>query len=157
MKNVFVLFALAALILGGIPRALAQEDQYVEIFNLIQQGDSLNNDHQASPALAKYLDAQNRLRQFQKMFPDWNSKVVDFRLNYLDERIADLTPKTGAATPPSTPPQRTPPLLPAAPAGQPGDLTDQVQSLQGTIRQLQADNMLLEAKGREAFAGKPAA
>jgi hypothetical protein len=138
MKCRVVLVLVAALILAGIPRAMAQDDQYVEIFSLIQQGDVLNGSHDASPALAKYLEAQNRLRQFQKMYPDWNSKVVEFRLNYLESRIADLTPKTApaaaTAAPPATTRRLTPPAPATAAAVQPADLPEQVRSLQATIR-----------------------
>ena len=158
MKCPVVLVALGALILAEIPNALAQDDQYVQIFSLIQQGDVLNNSQSAGPALAKYLEAQNRLRQFQKVYPDWNTGVVNFRLSYLADRIADLTPKTSnASTPAATGAAIPAAVAPVPAANPPSDFAEQVRALQSTIRQLQADNLVLEAKVREAFAAQPAA
>ena len=74
-------FALALLLCASVLGAQAQglDDQYVQIFSLIQEADSLSAS-QPAKALAKYVDAQTALQRLQKGNPDWNPKVVSFRL-----------------------------------------------------------------------------
>ena len=82
------LFGIAVLLLLLVPRIRAggADDQYVQIYNLIQQGDTAGTNH-PKEALANYTEAQNSLLQFQKAYPGWNVKVVNFRLNYLASKI----------------------------------------------------------------------
>src|SRR5215510_11973074 len=97
-----------ALVLGALcARADALDDQYVRIYNLIQEADLLNSNGQVNQALSKYLEAQNALQKFHRINPDWNPKVVNFRLNYLTSKVAlasaqpisaDKSPKTATAS-----------------------------------------------------------
>jgi len=118
------LFGIVVLLLLLVPRIHADgaDDEYVQIYNLIQQGDTASAS-QPAEALAKYTEAQKSLVQFQKAFPNWNQKVVNFRLNYLASKItivsAALSGVSNApvvATPPvtkptvATPPGATPPV-----------------------------------------------
>ena len=93
LKIVFgVLVVLSVTVL--CPRlALGQEDEYVGIYATVQQADSLIESKQPDAALAKYRDAQDALRRFQLRYPNWNKNVVNFRLNYLAEKITSLTTK----------------------------------------------------------------
>jgi tetratricopeptide (TPR) repeat protein len=86
------LFAIVALLLVVLPCVFADgpDDQYVQIYNLIQEGDSLGAS-QSSQAIAKYNEAQTALRRFQKVYPGWNERVVNFRLNYLASKITILS------------------------------------------------------------------
>ncbi len=156
MKCRFVLAVLAGLILGWCECAEAQDEQYLQIYSLIQQADGLHRSDQPAQALAKYLEAQTTLRKFQKVYPDWNVKVVGFRLNYLAAKIAEVSalsppPLPAAATPGANGPATTP-----VPAGERADLENQLHSLQNFVRQLQADNLVLESKLKEAFSAQPA-
>ncbi len=90
MKRVFGLIAGALLMAALDARADAIDDQYVRIYNAIQEGDLLSNGGQSADAVAKYSEAQDSLLKFQKVYPAWNTKVVAFRLNYLANRINDL-------------------------------------------------------------------
>ena len=145
-------------------RAEGPDDKYVTIYNLIQEGDSLNSGGQFSRALTKYREAQAALVQFQKDYPDWNSKVVNFRLNYLLGTIGTLLPKVPASAEaaPGTATPRPPGASVASPA-QPGkpapppDWDAQVNNLQNDVRRLQEDKVSLEAKLKEALAAQPAA
>src|SRR4051812_38254573 len=94
---------LALLLAPLCARADALDDQYVRIYNLIQEADLLNSNGQLNQALSKYLEAQNALQKFHRINPDWNTKVVAFRLNYLNSKVAttsaqpisaDKSPKT---------------------------------------------------------------
>src|SRR5215471_7364203 len=82
-------------------------DQYITVFNLIQRGDTLADTGQINPALVKYHAAQSALSAFQRSYPEWNTKIVTYRMNYLGEKIAALEQKASQAPA-------------AAAAGQPG-------------------------------------
>src|ERR1017187_5575705 len=149
--------AIAALgLICALPHARAQsvDDQYVRIYNLIQEGDSLNNSGRPVPALKKYLEAQVALQKFKKVYPDWNISVVDFRLNYLASKIAEASAKAPPAPPPAAPTNQPP--ASAGQAAQAGELQAQLEILQGQVRQLQAERMVMEARLKEAFASQPA-
>src|SRR2546426_349351 len=91
MKRLFLAFAL---LVGLFPvRAEGPDEQYVAIYNVIQQADTLENSGQPTEALTKYVAAQSSLQRFQKTYPDWNPKVVAFRLNYLAGKIGGLSAK----------------------------------------------------------------
>jgi tetratricopeptide (TPR) repeat protein len=159
----FSLIVALLLSLSGA-RAEGPDDQYISIYNLIQEADKLNSGDQASEALPKYLEAQTALQHFQKGFPDWNAKVINFRLNYVAGKIAAISARlpapvapapAGAAEKPATPPSAAP-TQPAQPAP-PGDWEVQLNALKDQVSQLRADKAVLEAKLKEALAVQPAA
>jgi len=148
---------LAALLVAATLSAHAQspEDQYVRIYNLIQQADALNGNGQFTQALPKYLEAQSALQRMQKLRPEWNPKVVNFRLNYLAEKI-----EAGAEQPRTPEPSPTPvPLVPAPTpkAEAPPEVAPAAAELQSEVARLQAEKAILEAKLKEALATQPAA
>src|SRR5882724_13056885 len=158
MKRFYVLLALLASLLGA--RAEGPDDQYVRIYNLIQQADSLQANGQPSQALAKYLEAQSGLQRFRKGYPEWNVKVVNFRINYLAAKVAALAGSTPPAAPaPAVAPSKVGgPLNGSLPGTMPGsvgssapsDLQNQLNLLKEQARQLQAEKQVLEAKLKEA-------
>src|SRR5271166_1603986 len=92
MKQIFALVIL--LLAAGLTPALAQadaDDQYLMIYSLLQQADNLADSGQPQRALAQYAEVQTELQKFQKVFPDWNPNIVNFRLKYLAGKIADVT------------------------------------------------------------------
>lgn len=174
------LFGIAVLLLLLVPRIHADDadDQYVEIYNLIQQGDTAN---QPSEALTKYAEAQKALVRFQKAYPNWNEKVVNFRLNYLASKItiasaavpAESNAPSAIATPPQAAPEPVAPtpitpapaqppvaiapvVVPPPPISPNVELQRQIAELQNQLRQVQNDKLLTEAKLREALAAHPA-
>ena len=94
MRRLFVILA----VLSALARVQAQgpDDQYVRIYNVIQEAELLKKNDQPAQALTKYLDAQTALQRLQRAYPDWNPKVVAFRLNYVADRIAALSGKAPA-------------------------------------------------------------
>ncbi|HXC98573.1 MAG TPA: hypothetical protein VN048_04465, partial [Verrucomicrobiae bacterium] len=176
-----LLFGVAILLLLVSPpeaRAEAADDQYVGIYNLIQQGDALNENGQLAAALAKYSQAQTDLNGFQAAHPDWNEKVVSFRLRYLAAKIALISSEAAQAPPASITPSNAPPILPAPPAPSPAPVhpviqapappavvvmppvnnsDDIIRSLQEQLRQEDADRAVLQAKLKEALSAQPAA
>jgi hypothetical protein len=142
------------------------DEQYVNIYNLIQQADSLRSSGSLEEALAKYLEVQTALRRFQRLYPDWNPKVVGFRVSYVAERVAALSATVAPPAAPAPAATNPPPALAPrvrgntpAPPEKPerSDLENQVNALVGQVRALQADKLVLEAKLKEALAAQPAA
>src|SRR5262245_16309134 len=130
------LCVLAVLLSPAVTRG--QDDQYIRIYDLIQQGDTLNSASQPSLAMPKYVQAQTALQSFQRVYPGWNVKVVTFRLTYLETKIAALTPKTSALPAPT---QKAIAALAVAPvpAAGPSEADRRVGVLQDQIRQLETE------------------
>jgi tetratricopeptide (TPR) repeat protein len=153
------LFALVLVLLAASPRLFAQgvDDQYVRIYNLIQEADALIDSARPAEALPKYIDAQNALLRFQKANPDWNAPVVKFRISYLADKVTALSAKMpGPATTKFSAAVGTPPAQPATPAP-PSDWENQLAGLREQVRQLQSETGLLETKLKEALSAQPAA
>lgn len=157
MKRFAALVVLALAVV--LPRAHAQQgpdDQYVIIYSLIQRADSLAQTGQPQQALAQYAEMQGELQKFQKLFPDWNPKIVSFRLNYLAEKIAGLTAQLPATNAPSQMTATSNAIAPANTAANAADLEPQLDTLRAQEQSLQADNTTLQAKLKEALAAQPA-
>jgi tetratricopeptide (TPR) repeat protein len=142
----------AALVIAfflAVPAVHAQQspdDQYVIIYVLIQQGDANLNAGEPKQALGDYVEAQHELKQFQQVYSDWNPMIVNYRLNYLAEKIAALTPRVAATNPP---PEKV------APPPTPADWQSQLGNLNGQLRQLQGENETLQGKLKEALSVQP--
>jgi Flp pilus assembly protein TadD len=155
-------FVFWVLTLSVSPLARAQsnpDDQYLIIYALIQQGDTFDNSGEPRRALDDYTEAQTDLQKFQRVFPDWNPKIVNFRLSYLAERIAEVTAKLPSTKPPPAvvavrPATANAPGAPAAPPNP--ELQTQLNALHDQVKQLQTDNQTLQSKLKEALAVQPA-
>jgi Tfp pilus assembly protein PilF len=159
MKWFSVIVAVLLALSGA--RAEGPDDQYIRIYTLIQEADKLNSSGQPSEALPKYLEAQTALQRFQAGYPDWNVRVIKFRVSYVAGKIAAMSARVPAPAPASTgamhaAPPKAGPTQPAQPAA-PSDWEAQLAALKEQARQLQADKAILEAKLKEALAVQPAA
>jgi tetratricopeptide (TPR) repeat protein len=178
----FAALAVLFLTLTLLPAGAQQgaDDQYLIIYSLMQQADSMNSAGHSSEALAGFVEAQGELQKFQKTYPDWSPKIVNFRLNYLAEKIAELTPQvpaipqsgspqipatnaptapTPTAPPPAAPTTTASPPVASTPAVPPAtgaDFEARLKALQAQVQGLQADNTTLEARLKEALATQPA-
>jgi tetratricopeptide (TPR) repeat protein len=167
--------ALAFLLLLS-PRIYAEspDDKYVDIYNTIHLADTLAENGKISNAMAKYLEAQTALKTFQTNYPDWNVKIVRYRLNYLATKIESLStqappanvstnlPADTSTNAPATSPANTNTNAPPAegnktPPPQASDPETQIKGLQEQIRRLEGDKAILEAKLKEALSAQPAA
>ena len=128
----------------------AADDQYIAIYGLIQQADTLAGSGRPQSALTQFILVQGELQKFQKYYPAWNPKIVNFRLNYVAGKIAGL--KTQLPAPVAVAPAVPAPdvRVPNAPA------PAVVDDLRGQVSALQAVNTTLQAKLKEALAAQPA-
>lgn len=154
-----LLICLALLSVGPLAaRGQNTDAQYLQIYSLIQQADALN-DEQPAQALAKYVEAQSALQKFQRTYPDWNPKIVSFRLNYVGGKLNALSAKASPGSQPA--PDKagaktaTPSVAPK-PAGL-AELEQQLASSNAQVQQLRAEKSVLEAKLKEALSVQPAA
>jgi len=165
--SVTVVFILVLAVSPGA-NAQSQDELYVQIYNLIQQGDALSDTGQTAPALAKYLEAQTALKKLQAASPDWNVNVVNFRLKYLESKITPLATRGSSTNAPPVSSTDAVPSVPKAefvltrpaPTAKPvasDEAANQLQTLQEEVRQLGADKALLQAKLKEALSVQPAA
>ena len=93
MKSIAGLLVLALLMPLSPARADDPDEEYLQIFRLIQEADELDASAKTAPARAKYQEAHTALRSFQKSHRDWNVKMVSTRLNYLAQKMAALAEK----------------------------------------------------------------
>jgi tetratricopeptide (TPR) repeat protein len=160
MLGIFVLAP--ALLLAQGP-----DEQYVRIYQVIQEADRLGSIGQTRAAAVKYVEAREALIRFSAIFPGWNERVVNYRINYISTKLAPLSALT--STPGTTPPPNTntTPSLPApgtnvavtppnTAAPWSAEFDEQVKKLQNEIARLQTDNKALSAKLKEALSAQPA-
>jgi tetratricopeptide (TPR) repeat protein len=145
-------FVLPAGLLLAVMLAQAQaqedpDDQYIIIYSLMQQADAYKNSGEPQQALPQYVETQAELQKFQKLFPDWHTNIIAFRLNYLAQKIAEASAKI--------PTLNVVVQTNAIPATS-NDLEAQLGALHDQVQKLQADNTTLEAKLQEALASQPA-
>jgi tetratricopeptide (TPR) repeat protein len=137
------------LVLTGVAAAAGPDDQYLDIYNEVQQADALQQDGQALAAGVKYVDAQTRLKKLKDDYPGWNTDVVTFRLQYLSDKLQALgkiLPSTKNAS------------VAAAATNRPTvNFEQQAADLQEQVRALTAERTELQNKLKEALSVQPAA
>ena len=150
MKYVFSLAIALLLLPMAVSAQEAPDDRYIAIYDLIQQADGLADNNSSKDALTKYTEAQTALIKFQKDFPTWNVKIVNFRLNYLAGKTSNVSDKPAAGTTTTTTVKSPEPI--STPEN-----SAQLKALQDDLRQAQADRAALEEKLNAATAAQAAA
>jgi tetratricopeptide (TPR) repeat protein len=150
------------LLAAGLSPARAQQsadDQYLIIYSLIQQADTMAGSGDARQALTQYNEVQGELEKFRNVFPDWNPKIVNFRLKYIAGKIAQAEAQLPAAVAaaPANPPSQMAAATNASPEISSASSDAEMAVLRGQIQELQSDNVALTAKLKEALAVQPAA
>jgi tetratricopeptide (TPR) repeat protein len=153
MKRLF--FPLVLLVVALFVKADGPDDQYVQVYKLIQEGDQLQGNGQNNLAREKYLQAQNNLKKLQVAHPDWNQSVVQFRLNYVTEKLGAVAKESPAS--PVLEKDASAVKKPAVPKPSGAADEKQITALREEIGRLQGDKAVLEAKLKEALSAQPAA
>ncbi len=149
MKQRFLALAVVVFVLGVALHAAGPEEDYVRIYNQIQDADRLAQNQRLDQARTTYLEAQSRLADLSRQYPEWNANIIRYRLGYISRKLAALpTSQPGAA-----PVAPSPAVDTLAPAEAPDR---QVEELQGRVRQLEREKSDLSARLREALAARPA-
>jgi hypothetical protein len=101
MKSVLTFALMCLLAAAPALRAdtLPPEDQYFNIYSLIVKADRLVEKGREQAARTNYLEAATELKRFQEDFPLWNAKVVKYRLDYLETKLASSEPATPGNAP----------------------------------------------------------
>jgi tetratricopeptide (TPR) repeat protein len=167
MKVLMALFAALAVACVTNVRADGPDAQYIRIYNAIREADNLLQNGQSRAAYDKLVEAQSGLNNLHKAYPDWSERLVQFRLNYVNDKIDQLrpampAPAVAAAISTNTAPAAavavTQPTLVENPVvSVSGGLENKVQALTDENRRLASEKELLEAKLREALSAQPAA
>src|SRR5262245_7210298 len=140
--------AMLALLQGSaFLRAETPDDEYVRIYNLIQQADALAESGRSELARQRYSEAHSELDRVQMAYPGWNRPGVQFRLDYLREKLG--LARSGEKTTRRKPAEN---LAPAA-----TESLDQTKNLLEEIGRLTADKELLQARLKEALSAQPVA
>src|ERR1043166_5068458 len=87
VKFTIALMLLAFLVNVPGVRAEGPDEDYLRIFNMIQQADSISAKGQSETAQAKYREAQTALQNLHRTYPNWNAQMVAYRLNYLAGKL----------------------------------------------------------------------
>jgi hypothetical protein len=109
----FTLAALVALSVAILaPPAMAQDDEYLAIYSIIEQADSLAANGHAAQAHAKYAEAQRELIAFKQNNPGWNTPMVSYRMDYVGTKLKapsdDSQSMTGDGKPKAVSPATSP-------------------------------------------------
>src|SRR4051812_35719818 len=156
---------LCALFGGWTISAAGPDDIYLQAYNLIQEGDEYATAGRADLSRERYEEARKDLMKLQKSYPTYNSKAVEIRMEYLNEKLGKPAGATNA--PPATVPApstnqpavpRATPVQPAAPPVEPtpkpapaAPRADESGILKNRVSQLESDNAMLQAKLQEAL------
>ena len=164
--HLFTSAALALFSTASLLKAAASpQDDYLQIYVMINEGDKLGQSGQASQAREKYETALSRLEKLKNENPEWEPTIVKYRIKYLNDKLANLknspapaassapapvaTEKPAAPAPPVTPapaPSESPSASvapakkePPAPAAAPVVTSDDPSALRQRIIQLTGD------------------
>lgn len=88
-RVVLVVLALISYAAGVF--AVNTDDQYYQIYGIIEKADALQKSGQRDKAKEKYLEAEAALKELRKFHPTYNPKLISTRLAYLSEQIAILS------------------------------------------------------------------
>ena len=156
-------FCVACLIPAISHSAASPQDDYLQIYVLINEGDKLTQSGQNSQGREKYETALTRLDKLKNENPEWEPTIVKYRIKYLNEKLDSLksakdtspSPKPAPSSPPATPsssdstaspeektpatqskseaPASLPNSTPALPGDDPSALRQKIISLSGEL------------------------
>ncbi|PWU09740.1 MAG: hypothetical protein C5B50_26775 [Verrucomicrobia bacterium] len=98
LRGFSVLLIAALTLTSSLVQAEEPDDQYLHICDMMQDADTLKATGQPDAARAKYQQTQKALLDFRKKYPTWNTKVVNYRLASVTEKIASAAAPTAPET-----------------------------------------------------------
>jgi len=97
--------------------AASPQDDYLQIYVMIQEGDKLTQGGQNSQGREKYETAIQRLEKLKNENPEWEPTIVKYRIKYLNEKLDSL--KSAKDASPAPKPSPAPTTTSPAPAEKP--------------------------------------
>ena len=101
LRTLFCLALAVLLVAPAFAQSTDPDDQYLTIYGQIQEADSQNDNGYSDAALALYQKAQAALVQLHKKYPNWNTKLIGFRMDYVDQKIEALSSKKPTSSAPA--------------------------------------------------------
>ena len=148
MTRAFLAMLFLCLGLTSVFAAEPPDELFVRAYQLIQRADLLLDKDQDTAAMRQYLDALDGLKGLQKEHPSWNAKVVQFRLDYVNRKLAPLRRKYPQET---TTTAKTPMPKPVETEA------SQVKALKEELIRLRAENAKKESALESAKKGQASA
>jgi len=164
MKRLLPTVGAALLAIALVVQADPQDELYATYYGMLQDAEALLAKGEESAALIRYRDVQEGLQKLQAAYPAYNSTVVKYRLEYVNQKITPLaakypnvkpTPKP-AATAPATKLAPAKSNLPV-PVPEPVFTDSEITRLHDQIISLQTERIMLQKQLKDALAAKPAA
>jgi Flp pilus assembly protein TadD len=94
--------------------AASPQDDYLQIYVMIQEGDKLTQGGQNSQGREKYETAIQRLEKLKNENPEWEPTIVKYRIKYLTEKLESLKSAKDSAPAAKPTPAPAPTTLPPA-------------------------------------------
>jgi len=92
--------------------AASPQDDYLQIYVMIQEGDKLTQGGQNSQGREKYETAIQRLEKLKNENPEWEPTIVKYRIKYLTEKLESLKSAKDSAPASKPTPAPAPTTLP---------------------------------------------
>ncbi|MBI3192397.1 MAG: hypothetical protein HYZ36_07005, partial [Pedosphaera parvula] len=152
MKRFFAVALLLVLTLTLVLRAETADEMFVRYYQAMQSAENLLGEGKEQAALNQFLEAETGLKNLQTAFPQWNSKIIQYRLRYVADKIKPLAAKFPQQVREAQ--KATPPPKKAGPAG---PMDSELSRLNEQMIDLRIEKATLEKKLAEALAARPAA
>ncbi len=85
------------------------QDQFLQIYFLLQEAENLEKSAQKNSAITRYQEVEKRLKALKENNPQWEPVIVNFRLKYVRDKLTTL----GTGTPQMTSKAESTPQKPA--------------------------------------------
>lgn len=116
---------LALMLTVAVARAEGPDQDYIHVYGLIEQGDTLASNGNERMALELYREAAQGLKRLQTVYPTWNQEVLKYRLDQVNRKIQGMQPRQATNSAPASTPKTN-------------SLLDQVRALESENARLRA-------------------
>jgi predicted nucleic acid-binding Zn-ribbon protein len=149
MKRFYLLLAALSFAIVNQAQAATQDELYVKFYQMIQQADTLIGRKQEQSAVDLYRTARGGLQKLQKDSPGWNKQIIQFRLDYIADKLGPLDAKYPAVKPaPKPAPKKKAAVAPV--------VTTELSAINDQLIKERMKSAELSNKLKEALAAKPA-
>ena len=148
----------ATLLVCGINTHAAEQDTnvddlYIQVYNTILGADEAWQMGKKREAWQLYQQAQNFLKDIKTQYPNWNQKLIDFRLSYVDAKLEQFADNEKDI---SKEPVHTDKVTTNNVANSDLSVQEEIEKLRTQVAQLQSVRTELEKRLKEATSAQPA-